>query len=158
MRRLLFVLALAMLLVACGSKNDTHNEAIPVDEKIHTIGDTVEVNDITIELKDANITDTRGRKDPENEKVLTLDVKVTNKEREDDVLVDNLHFNLLDAEGAEMDIYYGYDENNIHGVLASGESLEGKLFYDVDESDHYQLTYTPATKDYKVTLTFKVEM
>lgn len=158
MRRLLFVLASAMLLVACGSNNDVNNEAIPVEEKVYTVGDTVEINGVTIKLNNANFTETEGKKDSENEKVLTLDVTVANKEREDDLLVDNLHFNLTDADGEKMDIYYGYDENDIHGVLPTGESLDGKLFFDVNDSDHYELTYRPATKENKVTLTFKVEM
>ena len=158
MKRLLFVLAIAMLLVACGSKNDANNEAVPVEEKVYTVGDTVEINDLTIKLNDANFTETEGKKNPENEKVITLDVTVTNEEREDDLLVDNLHFNLTNADDEKMDIYYGYDESDIHGVLATGESLDGKLFFDVDESEYYQLTYKPATKENKVTLTFKIEM
>src|SRR5699024_10840434 len=147
-----------MLLVACGGKNDTNNEAIPVEEKIYAVGDTVEINDVTIKLNSANFTETEGKKDPENEKVLTLDVTVRNKEREDDLLVDNLHFNLTDADGEKMEIYYGYDENDIHGIVPTEKSLDGKLFFDVNDSDHYELTYTPATKENKVTLTFKVEM
>lgn len=158
MKRPLFFLALAIFLVACGSKSNTNNAAIPVEEKIYTVGDTVEINDLTIKLNDANFTDTAGKKDPENEKILTLNVTITNKERADDLLVDNLHFNLANADDEDMDIYYGYEEKAIHGIVPTGESLDGELFYDVNDSEHYQLTYTPSTKENKVSLTFKIDM
>lgn len=157
-KRVIFILGFVLLLAACGDKDETANAKQFDEDKTYTVGDTIKVNDLEFTLNKASFSKTDGLKDPVHGKVITIEASVKNKDRADDLLVDNLDFEVTNADGKAMDIYYGYDEKSIQGLLAKGESLKGKLFFDVDDSGKYEFTYKPATRENRVTLSYEIEL
>lgn len=141
----------ALLLGACateveevdseGAKTEQKAEE-KAEDKVYKVGDTVKVNDLSISITNASYTDPEQYTEAVNGKVLTLEIATENTG--DSAFIDSSEFNLYDAEGNQLDQYFGYMDMPISGDINKGKKLAGKLYFDVPESASYELIYKPS--------------
>lgn len=143
------ILGASLLLGACsteveevskGSEPKTEQKAEQKD-KVFAVGDTVKVNGLEITITNASFTEPNQYTPANKGKVLTLEVATNNTG--DSAFIDSSDFNLYDAEGNQLEQYFGYDEMAISGDINKGKKLSGKLYFDVPESASYELIYVP---------------
>lgn len=143
-------LALALALAGCGetsvqdvsSEKETKASAQDDSDKIYKVGDTVKIDGVKVKITKATFTDAAEYVDAENGKVLTLDVKIVNTNKES-AFIDETEFNLYSKSGEQFESYFGYDKLPISADLNAGKQKSGKLYYDVAPAKVYELVYSP---------------
>ncbi|ACQ69855.1 MULTISPECIES: DUF4352 domain-containing protein [Exiguobacterium] len=124
-----------------GEADATEAEA-DVNDTIFKVGDVVDLNGVLLTVKDATYIPASEYSQPENGKVLQMNVEVVNN-TEDSTFVDSSNFNLYDADGNALDFYYGLDGLDISGDLNKGKKLQGTLTFDVPEGSNYEMIFEP---------------
>ncbi|WP_214736871.1 DUF4352 domain-containing protein [Exiguobacterium sp. s162] len=124
-----------------GEAGATETEA-DVNDTIFKVGDVVDLNGVLLTVKDATYIPASEYSQPENGKVLQMNVEVVNN-TEDSTFVDSSNFNLYDADGNALDFYYGLDGLDISGDLNKGKKLQGTLTFDVPEGSNYEMIFEP---------------
>lgn len=152
MKKILFAapLALALALAGCGEtsvqdvSNEKETKASAQDDrdKVYKVGDTVKIDGVKVKITKATFTDAAEYNEAENGKVLTLDVKIVNTNKEA-AFVDETEFNLYSKSGEQYESYFGYDKLPISADLNAGKQKTGKLYYDVAPGKVYELVYAP---------------
>ncbi|TFD97056.1 DUF4352 domain-containing protein [Jeotgalibacillus sp. R-1-5s-1] len=123
----------------------TTEETEPAEEaapEFFSVGDTVSVDGVNVTITSATFTEPAEYSEAANGKVLTMELAVENTNTES-AFVDSTDFSLYDADGNQLNEYYGYDEMSISSDLNAGKKATGKLYFDVPEGTNYELIYTP---------------
>ena len=153
MKKLLLAAPLALVLALAGCA-ETSVEDVTKDEKssatekkddsnkVYKVGDTVKIDGVKVTITSAAFTDPAEYGAPEKEKVLTLDLKVENTNKES-AFIDSSEFKLYDKDGEQFDDYFGYDDMAISADLNAGKKKSGKIYYDVTNESVYELVYEP---------------
>ncbi|MFK3936597.1 DUF4352 domain-containing protein [Alkalihalobacillus sp. NPDC078783] len=120
---------------------ETEEEEVEPEELIFAVGDTVDLGDgREVTITSAGYTDPAEYGEPDNGKVLTIEMTVDNQS-DDSFFIDNTDFTLSDENGSVMDQYYSYDEMAISEDIPKGKNKAGKLYFDVAESSEFELQF-----------------
>lgn len=123
-------------------EKESENEEAKED-KVYSIGDTVKIGDVELTVNSASFTEPAEYSEPQNAKILTLDVTAKNT-GDEQVFIDNTEFAIYDDEGNKQEDYFGYDDMAISDTINSGKQVQGKVYFDVVEQDSYEMIYTPS--------------
>lgn len=161
-KKFLSILGVAALsgavLVGCGSadvqKVDDDNKGSETSKKEETkkeekktefkVGETVSIDGVEVTVKSAEWGTPNEYVEPTKDKVLRLEVFAKNNSDEN-AFVDSSEFQVYDADGNLMEMYFANDDVNIFGgEIKKGKQVSGVLEFDVAESAKYEIYYEPS--------------
>lgn len=124
-------------------ENDSHNNEENHAEPFNP-DEAVSVDGIEITLNEITWGEETEYSESDNGHLVRIDLTIKNNSDENE-FVDEIDFDLYDAEGNKLDAYYGNDDANMFGSeIKKDKQLNGILEYDASESDSYELYYEPS--------------
>jgi Domain of unknown function (DUF4352) len=145
------------LLVGCGSAevekvdNDNGSETAKKEEtkkeekkSEFKVGETVSIDGMEVTVNSVSWGEANEYVPTTNAKVLKLEVSAKNNSA-DNGFIDSSEFQVYDAEGNLVEMYFGNDNANMFGgELKKGKQMSGVLEYDVPESESFEIYYEPS--------------